>query len=402
MTAANYSHVSRAIYKGAEIILNTSTITGGRKTVKRQFPNTDVQSVEDLGRVTKSYSLDCTIALVGEESDYNRKRDNILKVLDSPGPGKLVHPFYGVIENSVVDNYNFVEEMTSLGIGSLTINFIISDTDGTPKEDVVTQSQVLSKYKSVSSKAYDKIVEDYDPEPSLLGVYKAAKQKVSDVSDAISGSVKFAQKTTKNINSLANEISNFQNNIATLAGTPIKLAAAITNVFSTINATVATAGAAIETFKQFFGFGFFTDITLQFDTLANRKRKKNSDAVNYAINAIALSAAYHAASNSIYKTVDDVDNMLGLLESQFELIRANTASDNDLFNELKSAREIIIKFLESEKQRASKILVVDSEGMSARALSYFYYGDDSQAIDIANLNGGIGLIYPVSAKVFTN
>ncbi len=76
-----------------EILVNSTSTSGGRKDVKHEFPNSTFQTIEDLGARQRIYQ----IAAIINEPNYINKRDSLLRVLEEGGLGTLIHPFYGRI-----------------------------------------------------------------------------------------------------------------------------------------------------------------------------------------------------------------------------------------------------------------------------------------------------------------
>lgn len=77
-------------YDGA---LSSISDSGGRRLAKFQFPYQDGQVTEDMGRMAEKFSLDIVI----HGNNYLAAFNNILKILNEPVPGTLVHPVRGEI-----------------------------------------------------------------------------------------------------------------------------------------------------------------------------------------------------------------------------------------------------------------------------------------------------------------
>ena len=53
-------------FKEIPIRIISGTVVGGRKFVKKEFPNRDTQTIEDLGLQPRSYQLEILIADIGK------------------------------------------------------------------------------------------------------------------------------------------------------------------------------------------------------------------------------------------------------------------------------------------------------------------------------------------------
>lgn len=80
-----------ASFRGVPFWVDYDGVNVGRRTQVHEYPQRDQPMVEDLGRRTRRYQFAGFV--VG--SDCLEQRDNLLKALDQPGSGELVHPWFG-------------------------------------------------------------------------------------------------------------------------------------------------------------------------------------------------------------------------------------------------------------------------------------------------------------------
>ncbi len=404
-----YEYLGKLSYKNVEMIFVSSNIAGGKKTATQEYINSDLQLIEELGLKPRSFSVTAYVALVGEETDYVSKVTNILATLESPGYGVLVHPIHGIVTNVICLGYGLNETTDEIGVGLLQIEFGISNVQSGAIEAELTPAALVQTNKEVMSKSSDLISGKFSANTRLLGVYDSAKSKLVSLGEKFNSSVKFSVKAaddatkaiTNPTDKLSNTIADFQAGVVSLASNPIELAASITNVFNTINGTLATAASAFEVYRNFFGFGWAEDIELRFDTIANRTKNNNNRLMNDSINAIALSGAYRFAAQKGYKTTDEIDADIALLEAQLKAIESRPNIDSDLLASVWDVRETANDIFARARLNASAIISIDVELTSARALSYLYYGDDESAVDLAKLNSGNGLFLDGPTKIFT-
>lgn len=92
----------------------------GRRTVVHEFPGRDLPQVEDLGRRARRLSLE--LFVLGE--DYDVARDKLRAELEKPGPGLLVHPYWGERTVSVDGPVRVRESTAEGGIARFTVNFV--------------------------------------------------------------------------------------------------------------------------------------------------------------------------------------------------------------------------------------------------------------------------------------
>lgn len=382
--------LNKALYRNVEFFFVSSTIDGSKKFVRHVFVGGNKQKIDEFGLNTRSFTVDGYIAATGDKQYYD-ERDKLLAALELPGPDVFIHPTFGRIENVVAVSYSFDEDVNNLGIGSITIQFEISNTDGAPTEAATTVSEVSQAFDVSSAAIQASIEEGFEVDPRLLGVYDAAVAKIEEIGNAVEDALAFAAKLEDQIDIVSNTISDFQDTAFALASAPANLASSITNIFETINASVASAFGAFEAYRKFFGFGFLTDIELRFNTYAISKTKANRNLLNNAMNGNALVGAYFAMARKDYNTVDEIDADIVIVEEQLSLISEQGTMDPDAYDAILDARSITLKLLNERRLITNTIIDVDANLSSARALAYQYYGSTDEADRIIKLNGGLGI-----------
>lgn len=383
--------LNKAIFRGVEFFFTSSTVDGGKKHAKHVYVGGNKQKIDEFGVNTKSFSMSGYIAATTTK-DYYEERDKLIKALDAEGVDVLIHPTLGPIDNVVAIRYTFDEDLSEAGFCNFSIQFEISNTSDELQESDTTVSEVNFNALNTGSVIEAQVERDFQVDTRLLGVYESALAKIQEMGEAISDVMAFADKTSDQLDIISNSISDFQESAVTMANQPKKLATSITNVFASINASIATAYAAFEVYKEFFGFGFLTDIELRFDTYAISQTKANRNILNNAMNAKALAGAYTAMAAKDYDTVDEIDVDILIVESQLALINENGTIDPDVYDSLLEIRQSTFKLLNEKRLVTNTLITIDVDGSSARGLSFQYYGNTDEADRIIKLNGGTGLI----------
>jgi len=80
-----------ASFRGVPFSVEDDEGSFGRRVQTHEYPNRDKPWTEDLGRATRRFNI--SAYLVGD--DYLERRDLLIKAIETPGPGTLVHPYYG-------------------------------------------------------------------------------------------------------------------------------------------------------------------------------------------------------------------------------------------------------------------------------------------------------------------
>lgn len=82
-----------ASFKGVPFIIKGAISSFGRRTIEHEFPDKDIPFSEDLGRRSRTYSVEGFVL----GPNYLTQRDNLQFVCEEEGPGELIHPYYGIL-----------------------------------------------------------------------------------------------------------------------------------------------------------------------------------------------------------------------------------------------------------------------------------------------------------------
>jgi prophage DNA circulation protein len=118
-------------FRGASFVLSLGELAGGRKVVVHDYPFRNQAFAEDLGlrgRVLRVEGYVVSDPRVTDRDDYVAARDALQDALEQPGPGTLVHPYYGA-RLVVVPQYNIRETIDELRIAHFQIDFFETAAD---------------------------------------------------------------------------------------------------------------------------------------------------------------------------------------------------------------------------------------------------------------------------------
>jgi len=92
---------------------------GGRRKVKYSYPYRDGQTTDDLGRMPESFDFD----IIFHGKNYMVGFNKILKEIDNPSPGTLIHPVRGVLR-VVPESWQITHSSSSRQAMTIRITFI--------------------------------------------------------------------------------------------------------------------------------------------------------------------------------------------------------------------------------------------------------------------------------------
>ncbi len=378
-----------ASFRGVPFLVVGSEISGGRKDAKKEFVDSDLQNIEDLGLKQRIYNVQGVVSEKSSTSGsvtkpYLQARDDILDALEKGGTGILIHPWYGRIENIVCREFQLSETTTRLGDGQLTIVFEISNTDGVPVATQFVLTKVALTHEAVVSAAEISLGTLWNV---TSGIFQDGLDKANSFIAAVNSATAPVASLASKINEHASLISAFSSNVASLIAAPVQLADSVNNIMFSVGGLFSTSGSTLRAFEGLFDFGD-GDPTSSMLTSESIQRSANTAVFTSTVQATALSFAYLSASQDEYETVADIVEVASRLEIQFRKLFDNPNVDSSVIEALIELRTTTQGFFDEQKLTASQVTEIEVKSpLSARLIAYQYYGSSERGPDIAELNG---------------
>ena len=232
-----------ASFRGVGFFLDDADLEVGRRTAVIRYPGNDRHRVRDLALNPRSISVNAYV--IGD--DYQDDRDELLAALEEPGPGTLVHPFYGRIQVTITGPARCSEAKGELGCAR--ISFSCTRESGAPaltsRPD--TRGRLESARVAVNAAASDAFVEDF----SVSGLPSSyTDSTVSALDDVASQMTTTAAKITGALavtNDVAAEISAFAGAAESLMTAPSSLIEQVVTLNGRIAGVAATALSGLNT-----------------------------------------------------------------------------------------------------------------------------------------------------------
>lgn len=367
-----------ASYKGAAFRIKSSSIDGGRKDIKHEFPNSDQQNIEDLGRKNRSYNITGFIS----EPNYTQKKNKLLSALEEGGTGLLVHPFFGNIDNIAARNYSLVESINEVGEATFSMNFEVSGTDGLPSVDSSSKAIVSASNTALQSSLNNSIVEEYTV--TFPSAFTDAKEMLDRTKDYFEEKTRVVQQVTDSINAYSGLVSDYSSAIVSLVNRPQALADSVSNIFQTANTLYDSAESTVLVFRGFFGFDDDVTNPPNLVTASINERKNNRKIIKSYMQTASLGYAYQNIVDIEFNTVEDLLTTANILEAQFEKVVQTLGGEQlEALSDLRDATQSVIDEI---KLSINQVVTVKTVRMPARVLAFSYYGNDGSGEKIVNLN----------------
>ena len=195
-----------ASFRGVPFWLDADSVNVGRRTQLHEFPQRDKPFVEDLGRRTRQYKFSGFV--VGD--DCLSQRDRLLTALDTPGPGELVHPWFGRLTVTAGD-CEVSHARNALGQVSFSLVFIdgmLAFPTQSPNTRRLLAAQAPSLMDSIKGRF-----------SSTMDTVDLARQRTSAVRSAVAGALGFALKSLNPASALGTSISGLVSSLLNGPGT---------------------------------------------------------------------------------------------------------------------------------------------------------------------------------------
>jgi len=390
---ADSTRIIDGFYKDVPIRIDSGSVSGGRKTVKKEFPNRDTQTIEDLGLRPRSYNLQIVVAprttseggATNTVQGYFEYRDAIIAAIEDKDPGDLIHPLYGRIENVVATTYSLNEDFSDFGRTRLNVTFEISSDTGIPRQTITSLSQLAQLNSSVTSTVNAFVANDFGVITKFKNNFGDAVTKVNEIIDSAVSATSFISATSDKINEFNSFIGSFSADVNSLIIAPSSLATSVGNLFSNIDGLFATAENTSKAFKGLFGFGNNDEDDIQPTTAGRIERQQNRIVLNGAMNSLALSFSYVNVAQIKFDNVREIEQAADDLEVQYQRVITSGVS-NEVIAAITDMRVVVQKFFDEQKTIAKQITSVNVYTTPARVLSFQYYGESKSADDIIGLN----------------
>lgn len=146
-----------ASFRGVEFLLEESDGESGRRAIPHAYPKKELGYTEDNGKVLTNEQISGRV--VGD--NYFEQLQAILEALNKPGPGELVHPWFGIRKVQVGKvSHKLINRVD----GTATINFEVFEVGENlfPNAKSDTATQVRSESANTKGAVNNTFENDFD------------------------------------------------------------------------------------------------------------------------------------------------------------------------------------------------------------------------------------------------
>jgi len=190
-----------ASFRGVNFKVETHDRSGGRRVEVHEFPLRDEPYPEDLGRKARTYNIEAYV--IG--NDYITQRDALIEAIEQPGPGTLVHRYYGQIRVQAGE-FRIRESNREGGMAKFSITFHQAGEEPKPIASIDTRQRVNTRANNAIAATTNNFQQNYSVS-GVPGWVTDASQTVLTQLDSALASIGGANRFIANSFSLPNEIA---------------------------------------------------------------------------------------------------------------------------------------------------------------------------------------------------
>ena len=201
----------QASFRGIPFFTDSTNLQTGLGVKVTEFPNFEAEpQIKQLGRKIKKHNIEGTL-FSNEDGDFQEKRDSLFEAFRFPGPGTLIHEYFGELE--VLVSCNTIKQTYEDG-STCKFTFCCYELPPEIKKYNVSQKSLVDKANSTAKNSLKNSIKDgiyISPldNNSFVNSIRNGTNKIKNVFRAAKSNVDFL---TYNINSLKNSFD-FKNTL---------------------------------------------------------------------------------------------------------------------------------------------------------------------------------------------
>lgn len=378
--ALTLDDLQEASFRGARFLIDTSSSTGGRKSVTHEYPNTDKRFVEDLGELRETYTMTGIIS----GNNYVAERDNLIAQLKTGGSGELVHPFFGSV-TVFAKPYSLSQNLNELGVARFSMTFERTNESTFPRVNANNRSLIDDVAGNTITAAGTDFTDLFSVTKKFPKNYTDAKEALTSLTDRLQIIPDTVLKVTSASNTYGADLTSFTDGINLLIEQPSALLGNIKGTLGAFGELGRTAQDKFDLLTDLFDFGD-DDVVIIPTTQKKIERKQNRDILNAYVQTNVLSQSYNIVTSLSFDTEDDIKEVEAILEEQYNKVVALPVLSNDTITSLKNLRVEVRDFFDQQSVNAFKVSEIETYPIPMTVLAYQYYGDTSKTQQLIDLN----------------
>jgi len=393
----------KAKYKEFEILVLSETESGGRKLVVFDYPNSSSRTIQDLGGLPQTFTIQCVLA----GSSYLAKAERFRSLLVDGNSGSLVLQSIGTVD-AKVDTYqrNFRIEQTGIVVFDITFQ-IENMLDTKKKFPIVTEQDIYNEfYNSQDTLASTMLNLKLDPTTEFNTLMQqsdigTACKNLKETFDNVENAASNLEKSLAEINDMIFDTANYVDRMVTNSVFGEVVASgknAYTKCKSLCNygydfvTRVLNSQSTVDLAK---GGEYITDLgedfnipVWDFNTVEIRERNKSRIVLTETTRANAILTTFQqvVVNGVLGETLEEINLIKNDLAKIFdELLNGSQGkhvfADNTFLSDLINFKNLIDKYIQQKEEFVYHQTTLDVAFNVPSILSYDLYIDEEKTRD---------------------
>lgn len=395
--ASRSKNLLTAEYNGKKFYWISETETGGRNLVVYKFPNSNAQTIQDLGGIPQTFTVKAVIA----GSNYLADSEAFRNALIQGGEGDLIIPNFGIHKVRLQD-YTRETSQNIIGRHEYSLTFLLKEMTGLTGVTYATSEDIYNDYLEANEALGDSLEKNWKPPStnsnrlSAVSDAKAFAESAREVVKGINSAVRQAEK-------LVNEVDSAISEAETYAELLVK-----EGVFATLASAVGL-GSSYEKIKTMIDFGknlpdrlynlgetvieafsnqigdtesFLIPFWDDFTTIEWAERNNNRRAMVESCRGSAYIALMNDVPNLELQTAEQLQAIKSELQGYFFNLANDSESlifaDAGFMEKLLILKETVFRYLDQLEEEVFYQAQITASDMPANVLSCLLYGEENR------------------------
>lgn len=371
-----------ASFRRIRFNLTNSESSHGRRSANHVFPLRDDPYTEDMGRKAREFSIEAFV--VGP--DYMRDRDRIIKACEQPGPGKLVHPYYG--NRTVLCTGCEVRESSQEGGSArFLLTFREAGTLKFPTSRKNPKGLLELLGSSINENSINEFLDNYGVAAGPGFLAEQAQEKVTEFTEALNTTADLVNRVADETADFAFAVSDLVSDIEAIVRTPEVLAYRIQNSLTLLSSSISIRKDAANAQRGLFGFGA-ADATSAVRSTSRIRAEKNNNELNKLIGRAALVNGAIDLSEAEFESVEEAESVRDAYFAEIERQQVLEDTTDDVYQNLQQLKVEIAKAIPGDDQDLPNLVTYEiGATTNTLAVTYELYGALDKETDIIERNG---------------
>jgi prophage DNA circulation protein len=360
----------RGSFRAATFCVRVDDLAFGRRSQLHEYPLRDDPFVEDLGRRAREFQIEVFVA----GDDFMIERDALIAAIEQPGPGTLVHPYYGTLTVSVVES-RVRHSSRDGGLATFTLTCVESGELVFPTEVADTAARV----EAAAAVARAATLADFVRRFSVDGLPGWTVTALED-------------ELHRTLGDLTGAIGDVAGAIAAEIRAPFNMGNELIGAYQRVREIITEPLDALRLYQSLFDAGADSP-GVPTTTATRRTQAQATDAMQRLAREAAVIEAADAAAAAEFASTDDALGARDALIDGFDARLATTDPvtgapiANDVFDALRELRAAAIEDLHVRGARLPRITHYTPRAtLPAAVIAYRLYGDAERAAEIVAHN----------------